>query len=251
MRELEKIKRCNNCGRFLGENSFHWLNERKGYKHSDCKRCKLIYDKGYHEENKDRQRDQKKECYSENKEYILEQSNKWREKNKEYYKEYDKEYRKNNKEKIRKYNKKYYQKNKSKADTWNKKYYQEHKKEKKEYVKEYGIKNKEKMQIIYANRRARKKNAIPNNVCMKKVSYIYLLCSKFNGIYGYIKYHVDHIKPISKGGLHHQDNLQILEAKLNMKKSDSYPIKNNEFKGVTYKNLEICNCLIKMLKFQG
>ena len=35
---------------------------------------------------------------------------------------------------------------------------------------------------------------------------------------GYIKYHVDHIKPLSKGGLHHQDNLQILTATENLRK---------------------------------
>ena len=33
-----------------------------------------------------------------------------------------------------------------------------------------------------------------------------------------IQHHVDHIVPISKGGLHHPDNLQILTAEENLKK---------------------------------
>lgn len=35
-------------------------------------------------------------------------------------------------------------------------------------------------------------------------------------------YHVDHIKPLSKGGAHHPNNLQILTAEENLKKSDHY-----------------------------
>ena len=37
-----------------------------------------------------------------------------------------------------------------------------------------------------------------------------------------IEHHVDHIKPLSKGGLHHPDNLQILTAHDNIVKSDTY-----------------------------
>lgn len=32
-------------------------------------------------------------------------------------------------------------------------------------------------------------------------------------------YHVDHIRPISKGGLHHEDNLQYLPKQINLEKS--------------------------------
>jgi len=35
-------------------------------------------------------------------------------------------------------------------------------------------------------------------------------------------YHVDHIKPLSKGGLHHPDNLQILLGRDNLKKGSKY-----------------------------
>lgn len=37
-----------------------------------------------------------------------------------------------------------------------------------------------------------------------------------------IPMHVDHIKPVAKGGVSHPDNLQILTAEENMKKSDKY-----------------------------
>ena len=41
------------------------------------------------------------------------------------------------------------------------------------------------------------------------------MCNKI-GIQGY--YHVDHIIPLCKGGLHHENNLQILTAHQNQSK---------------------------------
>jgi 5-methylcytosine-specific restriction endonuclease McrA len=37
-----------------------------------------------------------------------------------------------------------------------------------------------------------------------------------------VKHHVDHIKPLSKGGRHHPSNLQILTAEENLKKSNKW-----------------------------
>jgi len=42
------------------------------------------------------------------------------------------------------------------------------------------------------------------------------------------EYHVDHIKPLSKGGLHHPDNLQILLAKINDEKFNKWPLSGEE-----------------------
>ena len=56
----------------------------------------------------------------------------------------------------------------------------------------------------------------------QKIKAIYKKCQSFNQEAGYIKYHVDHIKPLSKGGLHHEDNLQILLAKDNLRKGANY-----------------------------
>jgi hypothetical protein len=35
-----------------------------------------------------------------------------------------------------------------------------------------------------------------------------------------IQFHVDHIVPVSRGGVHHQSNLQLLPAVVNLRKSD-------------------------------
>ena len=38
-----------------------------------------------------------------------------------------------------------------------------------------------------------------------------------------LSYHVDHIKPLSKGGLHHPSNLQVLRGADNIKKGAKWP----------------------------
>lgn len=52
----------------------------------------------------------------------------------------------------------------------------------------------------------------------QRVNDIYAERTRLNDEAGFLKYHVDHIKPLSKGGLHHPDNLQIMLAVDNMKK---------------------------------
>lgn len=56
----------------------------------------------------------------------------------------------------------------------------------------------------------KKKNQTPKDADLNKIKKIYLNCPE--------GYEVDHIIPISKGGLHHQDNLQYLTITENRKK---------------------------------
>lgn len=54
-----------------------------------------------------------------------------------------------------------------------------------------------------------------------KISSIYKLCRALSEATG-VQHHVDHIKPVSKGGMHVPDNLQILTQEDNLKKSNKY-----------------------------
>lgn len=54
-----------------------------------------------------------------------------------------------------------------------------------------------------------------------KIKQFYLMRNRLNKCTG-IKWHVDHVKPLAKGGLHHENNLQVITAKANLRKHDSF-----------------------------
>lgn len=63
-----------------------------------------------------------------------------------------------------------------------------------------------------AKYRAALRNQTPSDANMEKIAEIYKNCP--------VGYEVDHIIPINKGGLHHEDNLQYLTIKENRSKKD-------------------------------
>ncbi|AIX33131.1 hypothetical protein Syn7803C17_144 [Synechococcus phage ACG-2014f] len=70
-----------------------------------------------------------------------------------------------------------------------------------------------------AKRRATKRNQTPNLTPdeEERIRQIYQECGIMTEQTG-VPHHVDHIVPISRGGLHHPDNLQILTAHENQSK---------------------------------
>jgi 5-methylcytosine-specific restriction endonuclease McrA len=94
---------------------------------------------------------------------------------------------------------------------------------------------------LRAKHRARKRNQTPADASMVEIQKIYSICTLMNEISTNIKWEVDHIKPLSKGGLHHQNNLQILLAVLNHGKHNKWPLTEEEklkYRGITLKDLK-------------
>ena len=84
-----------------------------------------------------------------------------------------------------------------------------------------------------AKRRAIKLNQTPKltEIEQNKIRFIYKLAATMADV------NVDHYQPLSKGGLHHPDNLQILDTKLNLEKKDKWPLSIDEQK--KYRGLRI------------
>ena len=99
----------------------------------------------------------------------------------------------------------------------------------------YYKKNKGKVYALGAMRRALKINQTPLDANLKEIQFYYAVCSETNEILGSRFFHVDHIQPLSKGGLHHENNLQILDASLNLQKNDKWPL--NESEQLIYKGI--------------
>lgn len=70
---------------------------------------------------------------------------------------------------------------------------------------------------ISARRRCRMRDAFDKTANQQKINEIYCEAKRLTGETG-IPHEVDHIIPISKGGKHHEDNLQIITMSENRKK---------------------------------
>ena len=195
------------------------------------------YAREYRLNNKEKIRKRERKYRLNNKEKIRESVRRYRINNKEKIRKRKREYRLNNKEKIRKRTREYYQeyrlKNKEKI---RKKYeatsktlaYKEMRRkykqtpEFKELRKQWRKTNSSSVLASGARRRGRKRKALPKwlNDCpieRKRLQSVYHLARIYASADG-IKRHVDHMWPLSDGGVHWSGNLQILTAVANLEK---------------------------------
>jgi len=177
---VSQMKTCSKCNEDKLEESFY---KKKGYKNglsSWCKSCEKLY-----HANK----------YEDNKEHITKRNAEWV---------------KNNPEKKLAINRASHERNR---ELRNKQSLQSKKN------------NKARVNAGNAFRRASIREATPpwlDAQHKQDIKSLYVLSQKFEGLFG-LKYHVDHIVPLNGEGvcgLHVPWNLQILEAKVNLKKSN-------------------------------
>lgn len=194
---------CKVCCSIYNKQHCHKYNN----KDKNIKRCKewraknidhvKAHRKQYYEANKERrnQRD--------NKDKQSKYSEKWRAKNVEYLKGYRKRYREATKEKRRRSTKKWRIKN---AD----------------HIKQYQKDNRAEHNARTVRYRARKLNQTPPDANMEIIQFYYTVATTL------ADYQVDHYQPLNKGGLHHEDNLQLLQSNLNQEKRDKWPLTPEE-----------------------
>jgi hypothetical protein len=136
-------------------------------------------------------------------------------------------------EQARAYQREYYQKTKEKQRAYQREWYKKNKEKKREYYdknkdhinKMHRVRKKNNPALVLqynANRRARKKRAIPawlrNCPVEKRRVYTVYLLSRLLATADGIERHVDHMVPLSDGGPHWSGNLQILTKEDNLEK---------------------------------
>lgn len=198
--DVEK-KCCSKCKQLFPATNKFFYKEKRGYYglRSECKKCRAGYDKFRRENNEEKIKNKQCEWYLKNKERIIKEKLEYQKKNKEHIKEINKKYTqtKRCKELRKGYYRKYYLNNKH----------------------EYLSRNAKRRQLIF--------NQTDPNGNKEKINNIYKKCKNLNKKAGEVMYHVDHIIPLSKGGLHNENNLQILFWKDNLKKGNKME-KSNE-----------------------
>ena len=185
-------KVCSRCKEEKPLEAFGKDRSKKDGLHNQCKGCR----KQCHQENREKKSEYGKQYYQDNREKISEYAKQHRQENREYYSEYAKQYHKKNRKKRAEHRKQHYQD------------------------------NVEKYTVYSTKRRALKRDAVPDALLncpiekdrLDKTYKLRSLLSKATGV----EYHVDHIWPLSKGGPHWSGNLQVITAKENLSKSDSF-----------------------------
>lgn len=85
--------------------------------------------------------------------------------------------------------------------------------------KAYAVANPDKILARNARRRAQYREALCPDRDDAAIAAIYALAQQLTERFG-VSYHVDHLLPLSKGGLHHERNLVVMRADMNLAKHD-------------------------------
>lgn len=238
-----KIKVCTKCKRILVayEGNFYKAKECKYDLRNVCKKCESERSKEYYRKNDNHIKEKAKKYREDNKEYCKEYKKQYYEENKEEISEKYKKYQEDNKEKIKEYKKQYYEKNKKEILEKCKQYREENKEEIKKRKRKYREENKEK--IAESNKRWQKENpekvfnraqkrrlleesqgsGVTKEQWLEMMYYFDFKCA-YSGVYiGGNSEHrtIDHIVPLSKGGLNEIWNLVPMYSNYNSSKSTS------------------------------
>lgn len=139
-------RKCSTCGMDKPIVEFGFKNKEKGVYQTKCKKCVSEYDKQYHkqhyEENKEKRKEYHKRYRKDNEEKIKERGKRYYKNNKEKISLKSKQHYRDNKEKKREYGVQYYKNNIEKIKRRHKEYYEENKEKKREYHKQYSEINK-------------------------------------------------------------------------------------------------------------
>lgn len=215
---------CTKCKQSKPQSYFSPQKQKLNGRASQCKSCSSEYHKKRYLLKKDDIIAYQKRYYKANFEYVTKRQKDYVERNKEKTIEYHKEYNIKNRGKLGKYIRDYYEQNKEKVLNKCKQYRELNKEEKSKRDSEYKKNNKEVVKNHHHKRRANKakaggsftKQEILNMMCVQQSKCNICNCDISK------KYHIDHIRPISKGGNNFITNIQLLCPPCNLKKGDKW-----------------------------
>lgn len=228
---MKEFKICSGCKKGLPATVefFHKGNSKFGL-NSWCKECCKQYRKQYHLDNYEEEIERMKQWHEENKEKANERSSRWRRDNPDYAKQWREEYPDYAKE----YSKQYYSDNRDKELERQKQWREGNPDKRKKCMKQWQINNPDKNAANTAKYRATKLQATPIWANEDHIKLYYTWCNIFNILFEpYMRFEVDHEIPLQGEnicGLHVENNLQILLAQLNHKKSNKWPLMEEEQK---------------------
>jgi hypothetical protein len=197
----------------------------------DKREKKKEYDRLYSIANKEHIATRRRQYYLKNKERIDAECGEYYQKNKDTIYERQQRYIIDNKHKVDEYHKKYNIINKERRSINTKEYNVKNKEAISINKKQYYLKNKEAISAkrklfnnLYPERsveyQIKRKNRTSPDMNSKTVRVFYKMRKRLSKCLG-IPFQVDHIVPLSKGGVHHENNLQVIPKVFNLKKNNN------------------------------
>lgn len=200
-------KPCYKCGVIKPLSCFHKRSSMLDGHFNECKECRKLVSKEYYNSNKEKIDEKNKLYASENKEKKAEMDKKYYELNSVKLLEQNKEYRLKNKSKIKEQRRGYYIENVDKISEYKKGYYS-------------SPEGKASRNKANRKRKAMKKSQLHPSHNPKIEKQLELMRQRIESCLG-IKHDLDHVWPLSQGGLHHIENLRIVPSSLNQRKHNN------------------------------
>jgi 5-methylcytosine-specific restriction endonuclease McrA len=203
-----------------------------------CLICRRAISKKWKEANRERVKERRKQWREENPDI----DRKWREENREWISERGKAYCIKNKDRLRAYWKERYVNNREAELERTKKWESENKerireRNKKRYLlkrdtiaeqnKKWQTENPEKVKALLHKRRALKRKSADHFTAKDLIAILKAQghkCVYCQANLKKVKKHIDHIKPLAKGGSNGRENIQYLCARCNQTKNAKDPI---------------------------
>jgi hypothetical protein len=232
---MPKSKICTKCKVEKALEEFHKRKCGKFGRVSHCKVCVAEYreknreriaerNRQYNEANRERIAERNRQYYEANRERILEQQHQYSEENRERISEQKRRYYEANREEISERNRQYNKANRERVAERCRQYNEKNRERILEWQRQYNEENPEKRAAIAAKRRAAKLNRTPSWADLEHIKQFYEARKAISDATGR-DYHVDHMVPLqgkTVSGLHVPGNLQIIPAKRNITKSNTF-----------------------------
>ncbi len=211
-------KKCSRCKENKTEAYFHRNKSRADGLSTECKPCVLA---------------RAKARYLADPKKSIEKCKKWQRENAEHMRKYSAEYRSATKDRRSAVFKAWREKNALKRADDIRKWKAENVEHKRQYEREYFKQNPGPIRARNADRRAKTKGCA-GGVSAAWIEHLLVLQKKQCAVCTKSipdSYHVDHIFPLSKGGVHVKSNIQLLCKRCNLTKSAKHPIDFMQSKG--------------------
>lgn len=202
---------CKAChAKYQESNREKILEQRRAYREANKEKIRKWHHENY-ANNRDKILTQQREYYEANKDKVKASNERWKAENLEKVAAIKRGWAKNNYEKVRASSKRWRANNPGKAA---------------DMSRRWRAANPEKARVIVLNRVARRR-ACGGKLSQGIVKRLFKLqCGKCAccGLPLGNDYHLDHIMPLALGGTNTDDNIQLLRAECNLRKSAKHPV---------------------------